>query len=77
LTTLETVIPVLPYLLCSPVDALKLDQSFVHEIEDPRDANIVIAMIDIGNSAKLRVIAEGVETRQQLMFLRRHECTEG
>jgi diguanylate cyclase (GGDEF)-like protein/PAS domain S-box-containing protein len=66
------------YLRRFPVDALKLDQSFVQEIVgDPEDANIVIAMIDIGKSAKLRVIAEGVETRAQLMFLRRHGCTEG
>jgi EAL domain-containing protein (putative c-di-GMP-specific phosphodiesterase class I) len=61
-----------------PVDALKLDQSFVQEISaDPRDADIVSAMIDIGKSAKLRVIAEGVETRAQLKFLQRHGCREG
>jgi EAL domain-containing protein (putative c-di-GMP-specific phosphodiesterase class I) len=34
-------------------------------------------MIDIGKSARLRVIAEGVETREQLAFLKRHGCTEG
>jgi hypothetical protein len=66
------------YLRRFPVDSLKLDQSFVQEISaDPGDADIVSAMIDIGNTAKLRVIAEGVETRPQLMFLRRHGCTEG
>jgi diguanylate cyclase (GGDEF)-like protein/PAS domain S-box-containing protein len=66
------------YLRRFPVDALKLDQSFVHEITlDPGDANIVRAMIDIGKSARLRVIAEGVETRAQLMFLKLHGCTEG
>jgi diguanylate cyclase (GGDEF)-like protein/PAS domain S-box-containing protein len=66
------------YLRRFPVDSLKLDQSFVQEITtDPGDANIVTAMIDIGRSAKLRVIAEGVETRAQLTFLKRHGCTEG
>jgi len=66
------------YLRRFPVDALKLDQSFVQEISaDPRDADIVSAMIDIGKSAKLRVIAEGVETRAQLKFLQRHGCREG
>jgi EAL domain-containing protein (putative c-di-GMP-specific phosphodiesterase class I) len=66
------------YLRRFPVDALKLDQSFVQEISaDPRDADIVSAMIDIGKSAKLRVIAEGVETRAQLKFLQRHGCGEG
>jgi diguanylate cyclase (GGDEF)-like protein/PAS domain S-box-containing protein len=66
------------YLRRFPVDALKLDQSFVQEItSDPGDASIVSAMIDIGKSVHLRVIAEGVETREQLEFLQRHGCTEG
>jgi diguanylate cyclase (GGDEF)-like protein/PAS domain S-box-containing protein len=66
------------YLRRFPVDALKLDQSFVREItRDPKDAHIVTAMIDIGKSAELRVIAEGVETRAQFMFLKQHKCTEG
>jgi len=66
------------YLRRFPVDALKVDHSFVWEITtDPGDANIVAAMIDIGTSSRLRVIAEGVETRGQLTFLKRHGCTEG
>jgi diguanylate cyclase (GGDEF)-like protein/PAS domain S-box-containing protein len=66
------------YLQRFPVDALKLHQSFVHEItEDPADATIVSAMINIGKSLKLRVIAEGVETLAQLKFLQRHGCDEG
>jgi len=65
------------YLRRFPVDALKLDQSFVRDITtDQADANIVVAMINIGKSANLRVIAEGVETRPQLLFLKRHGCTE-
>jgi diguanylate cyclase (GGDEF)-like protein/PAS domain S-box-containing protein len=66
------------YLRRFPVDALKLDQSFVQEItEDPGDATIVSAMINIGKSLNLRVIAEGVETRGQLKFLQSHGCDEG
>jgi len=66
------------YLRRFPVDALKLDQSFVQEITaDPEDATIVDAMINIGKSLKRRVIAEGVETRAQLNFLQRHGCAEG
>jgi diguanylate cyclase (GGDEF)-like protein/PAS domain S-box-containing protein len=66
------------YLRRFPVDALKLDQSFVQEITaDPEDATIVDAMINIGKSLKQRVIAEGVETRAQLNFLQRHGCAEG
>jgi EAL domain-containing protein (putative c-di-GMP-specific phosphodiesterase class I) len=60
------------------VDALKLDQSFVQAItENPGDATIVSAMINIGNSLNQRVIAEGVETLSQLKFLQSHGCCEG
>jgi len=66
------------YLQRFPVDALKLDQSFVQEMrEDHADATILSAMINLGNSLKRRVIAEGVETREQLRFLQRHECGQG
>jgi diguanylate cyclase (GGDEF)-like protein/PAS domain S-box-containing protein len=66
------------YLRRFPVNALKLHQSFVHEItEDPADATIVSAMINIGTSLNQRVIAEGVETLAQLKFLQRHGCGEG
>jgi diguanylate cyclase (GGDEF)-like protein/PAS domain S-box-containing protein len=58
-------------------DALKLHQSFVHDITaEPGDAAIVSAMINLGRSLKQRVIAEGVETRAQLKFLQRHGCGE-
>jgi diguanylate cyclase (GGDEF)-like protein/PAS domain S-box-containing protein len=66
------------YLQRFPVDALKLDQSFVQEIrEDRTDSTILSAMINLGNSLKRRVIAEGVETRAQLKFLQHHECGQG
>jgi EAL domain-containing protein (putative c-di-GMP-specific phosphodiesterase class I) len=65
------------YLRRFPVDALKIHQSFVQEIsEDPEDATIVSAMINIGKSLKQRVIAEGVETQAQMKFLQRHGCGE-
>ena len=65
------------YLRRFPSDALKLHQSFVQEITaNPEDATIVSAMINIGKSLQQRVIAEGVETRQQLEFLKRHGCDE-
>jgi EAL domain-containing protein (putative c-di-GMP-specific phosphodiesterase class I) len=66
------------YLRRFPVDALKLHQSFVQEITDnPGDATIVSAMINIGKSLNQRVIAEGIETRAQLKFLQHHACAEG
>lgn len=61
-----------------PVDALKIDQSFVRNVASGTDdAAIVIAMITMGRSLHLRVVAEGVETRQQLEFLLAHGCPEG
>jgi diguanylate cyclase (GGDEF)-like protein/PAS domain S-box-containing protein len=66
------------YLRRFPVDTLKVDQSFVQEITaDPEGKTMVDAMINIGKSLNRRVIAEGVETRSQLDFLQRHECSEG
>ena len=66
------------YLRRFPVNALKLHQSFVQDItEAPGDATIVSAMISIGTSLNQRVIAEGVETREQFMFLKSHKCDEG
>jgi diguanylate cyclase (GGDEF)-like protein/PAS domain S-box-containing protein len=61
-----------------PIDALKVDQSFVHGITtDPDDALIVSAAISMGRSLKQRVIAEGVETREQLAFIQAQRCGEG
>jgi diguanylate cyclase (GGDEF)-like protein/PAS domain S-box-containing protein len=66
------------YLRRFPVDTLKVDKSFVHEItEDSDGTTIVNAMINIGKSLKQRVVAEGVDTRSQLDFLQRHGCSEG
>jgi diguanylate cyclase (GGDEF)-like protein/PAS domain S-box-containing protein len=69
----------LSYLRRFPIDVLKLDQSFLHDIAGPgtKDAAIVNAVIAMGKSLKHRVVAEGVETEEQLRFLRAHCCDEG
>jgi predicted signal transduction protein with EAL and GGDEF domain len=60
-----------------PVDRLKIDQSFVRDLtKDRDDASIVRAIISLGHDLNLEVVAEGVETREQLDFLRRHGCDE-
>lgn len=67
----------LSYLRQFPIDSLKVDQSFVHEISSHKDDSaIVSAVISMGNSLKKRVIAEGVETREQLDFLTAEGCEE-
>lgn len=68
----------LSYLRQFPIDTLKIDQSFVRDIATVTgDATIVRAVIGMGNSLKLRVSAEGVETREQLAFLQAEHCEEG
>lgn len=68
----------LSYLRDFPVNVLKIDQSFVHEISAvPMGNSIVCAVINMGKSLGLRVIAEGVETKEQLAFLQAEGCAEG
>jgi diguanylate cyclase (GGDEF)-like protein len=68
----------LSYLRKFPIDALKIDQSFIRQITmTPDDTTIVRAIISLGQSMKLRVIAEGVETLEELAFLQTHHCNEG
>jgi diguanylate cyclase (GGDEF)-like protein len=67
----------LSYLRKFSIDALKIDQSFVRQIAiAPDAATIVAAIISMGRSLELRIVAEGVETEEQLGFLRAHECDE-
>ncbi len=68
----------LSYLRRFPVDVLKVDQSFVQEINGgSHERSIVSAIISMARSLRQRVIAEGVETAQQLEFLQEQQCGEG
>lgn len=68
----------LSYLSRFPIDSLKIDQSFVKQItSNPDDASIVSAVISMGKSLRQRVIAEGVESPEQVAFLLAQQCDEG
>jgi len=67
----------LNYLRKVPIGALKINQSFVRQITTvPAEMTIVTAVISMGRSLKLRVVAEGVETQEELAFLPAHQCDE-
>ena len=60
-----------------PINTVKIDRSFIRDITtDPDDAAIVGAIITMSHNMELKVIAEGVETQQQLDFLRSLQCDE-
>jgi diguanylate cyclase (GGDEF)-like protein/PAS domain S-box-containing protein len=67
----------LSYLKRFPIDKLKVDQSFVRDLStDADDASIVQTIISMGHGLRLKVIAEGVETAEQLAFLKKRGCDE-
>lgn len=67
----------LSYLRKFPVDALKIDQSFTRQISSDGDDSVIVkAVIGMAHSLKLKVIAEGVETLDELQFLCAHHCDE-
>ncbi|TAN06209.1 MAG: EAL domain-containing protein [Rhodanobacteraceae bacterium] len=67
----------LAYLKRLPIDTLKIDQEFVGDITtDPDDAAITSTIITMAHSLQLKVVAEGVETAEQLAFLRAQGCDE-
>ncbi len=68
----------LSYLKRFPIDTVKIDRSFVRNLTtDADDASIVSAVISMGKRLHMRVVAEGVETEEQLAFLQEQSCLEG
>ena len=68
----------LSYLEAFPIDVLKIDQSFVHGLEDTLGKRVIItAVIGMGKNLTHRVIAEGIETAEQYAFLNEQQCEEG
>ena len=67
----------LSYLRRFPISSLKIDQSFVrHIVTEPDDDAVVCAIINLAHSLRLKVIAEGVETEEQMEILRAHGCDQ-
>jgi EAL domain-containing protein (putative c-di-GMP-specific phosphodiesterase class I) len=67
----------LSYLKRFPIDTLKIDQAFVRDVPHDRDGSAIVeAIISMGHSLDLSVIAEGVETVDQLNFLKARRCNE-
>lgn len=67
----------LAYLKRFPIDTVKIDRSFINDITtNPNDAAITRAVIGLGHNLGLKVVAEGVETSEQLDFLKRNDCDQ-
>jgi EAL domain-containing protein (putative c-di-GMP-specific phosphodiesterase class I) len=67
----------LSYLKRFPITNLKIDKSFIHDMaSDPEDAILVKTIIDMAHGLGMKVTAEGVETLEQIEFLRQHHCEE-
>lgn len=67
----------LSYLRHFPIDTLKIDKSFVQDIKDGTGEAIISAIIALGSGLNHRIVAEGIETQEQLSFLKNLNCTEG
>lgn len=66
----------LAYLRQLPIDRLKIDRAFVKDIPETDDGVIAASIIVLAKSLGMKVIAEGVETEQQLKFLKSHDCDQ-
>ena len=67
----------LAYLQRFPLDELKIDRAFIRDaIGSHNDATIALAIVNLAHSLQLNVVAEGVETEAQLVFLRKHGCDQ-
>ncbi|MDN3234162.1 GGDEF and EAL domain-containing protein [Pseudomonas sp. WAC2] len=68
----------LSYLKKFPIDVIKIDRSFIKDIPaNQDDMEITSAVVAMAHNLRLKVVAEGIETTQQLSFLRRHHCDVG
>jgi diguanylate cyclase (GGDEF)-like protein len=67
----------LNYLRKFPINRLKVDRSFVSDIDDPDDARIVATIVNLAHGLDLEVVAEGIEQQSQLAFLRQRGCALG
>ena len=67
----------LSYLKKFPIDTIKIDRSFIADIAtDSDDVEIIKAIITMGQSLNRKIIAEGVETAEQLLILKKYQCDE-
>ena len=66
----------LAYLRQLPLDKLKIDRAFVKDIPNEDDGTIASSVIALAQALDLKIVAEGVETQEQLDFLKRHDCDQ-